>query len=268
MQPIARWFNQKGWHLEKALLDTTLVSEVHNFLLKRRQWLESRFNDWSGQSIATPQDYARHQAAIPQYETQGLPKDLRHYLTGEFDLETRLDKMVVRLLGSPNVRSFLQDMLGSERYIVHYPPMIRFKVADAPGSILPAHQDGPYSPHLKEFITVWVPLVDIDSDCGGLIMYNGSHLGGGVEHGSSGPWAFGVKDNAAAYTTTHVEMQAGDVLIFPGLTIHGSAPQRSATRQRYSIDFRVIRTPADTAKSYFDPFTNEVTQRHCPPPPP
>ena len=52
-----------------------------------------------------------------------------------------------------------------DRYYVHYPPMIRFKLADAPSSIVPVHQDIAYNRHLSDFITVWVPLVDIDDEC-------------------------------------------------------------------------------------------------------
>jgi len=255
-------FGEKGWHLEKSLFDTEAIRKVHGFLLDRRKALQSRFEEWKGEQISSDDDYARHQAAIPQYETNGLPKDLRHYLTGEFDLHTRLDKMIVQLLGSPRVFAFLSDALASEHYVVHYPPMIRFKVADAPGSVLPAHQDGPYSPHLTDFVTIWVPLVDIDQECGGLYMFDGSHLDGVVSHDSSGPWAYGVGETVKTYPRTHVEMHAGDALIFPALTIHGSAPQRSRSRQRMSIDFRVIRKPEDTTKSYFSPLNNEVVQRH------
>lgn len=260
--PLVDLFDERGWHLEKGVLDLAKVTDVLDFLIARKAVLQSRFEQWVGQLIASDQDYARHQASIPLYESRGLPKDLRHYLTGEFDLETRLDARIVSLLGAARVRKFLTRLLGTERYVIHYPPMTRFKVADAPGNMLPPHQDGPYSAHLSGFITVWVPLVDIDSEVGGLIMYNGSHRHGVVEHEACGSWAFGTKEKPIHYPTTHVEMKAGDALLFSSVTIHASAPQRSATRQRYSIDFRVIRNPKDTLKSYFDPFTGLINRQH------
>jgi ectoine hydroxylase-related dioxygenase (phytanoyl-CoA dioxygenase family) len=57
-------------------------------------------------------------------------------------------------------------------------------------------------------------------------------------------------------------MRVGDVLLFPPSLIHESAPHRSTTRVRYSIDFRVFRSPEDTTKSYFDPLENRVVRRH------
>jgi hypothetical protein len=52
------------------------------------------------------------------------------------------------------------------------------------------------------------------------------------------------------------------VLLFPPSLIHESAPHRSTTRVRYSIDFRVFRSPEDTTKSYFDSLENRVVRRH------
>ena len=71
-----------------------------------------------------------------------------------------------------------------------------------------------------------------------------------------------VERPVKGFTQTPVPMKAGDALMFPPLTIHASAPQTSRTRQRYSVDFRVIRSPEETTKSYFDPFERKVTQRH------
>jgi ectoine hydroxylase-related dioxygenase (phytanoyl-CoA dioxygenase family) len=137
--------------------------------------------------------------------------------------------------------------------------MTRFKVADAPNSILPPHQDAPYNAHLNDFLTVWVPLVEIDNDCGGLIVYDGSHTAELVDHVSSGAWEAKATGDHSRFHTQHVLMKPGDILMFPPALLHESAPHRSA-RVRYSIDFRVVRSAGDTTKSFFDPFTGAVTQ--------
>ena len=255
-------FNDKGWFLKSLLIEKNLIDETREFLNRRRDLLQSGFEQWVGASISSAKDFAEHQSRIEDYENRQLPKDLRHFLTGEFDLETRLDHRIVALLSSENCREFLTQFLSSRKYVMHYPPMIRFKVADSPGSVLPPHQDAPYNPHLQDFITVWVPLCDIDSEVGGIIVYEGSHVEGALAHATSGPWAYGLEAPRPTYPTRPIYMRAGDALLFPSQLIHESGPQKNHERIRYSIDFRVLRFASDTTKSYFDPFTGEVTRAH------
>jgi ectoine hydroxylase-related dioxygenase (phytanoyl-CoA dioxygenase family) len=137
--------------------------------------------------------------------------------------------------------------------------MIRFKVADALDSLVPVHQDASYNPHLSNFITVWVPLVDIDDDCGGIIAYEGSQLTAVVEHEGSGAWAKKAVIDVSKYPSRHITMKAGDALLFPPNLLHESAPHRSSLI-RYSIDFRVFRDSTDTNKSHYDPFKRAITR--------
>ena len=260
--PLNELFNDKGWCVKSSLIETDLIEQARKFLETRRDQLQSSFEQWIGRSISSARDFAEHQSRIEEYENRQLPKDLRHFLTGEFDLETRLDHRIVALLSSENCREFLTEFLSSEKYLIHYPPMIRFKVADSPDSVLPPHQDAPYSDHLEDFITIWVPLCDIDSKVGGIIVYEGSHLDGALAHVTSGPWAHGLEAPKPTYPTRPTYMRAGDALLFPSHLIHESAPQKSHERIRYSIDFRALRSASDTTKSYFDPFTGKVTWAH------
>lgn len=257
-RPIKDLFGPNGWRVESQLLDPAAVSAAHDFLDDRRLALQKQFEEWVGEPLEK-QGYAFHQEQVKNYEGRGLPKDLRHYLRGEFDLQTRLDDRLVGVLSTPKCRSFLADFLESDGYIIHYPPMVRFKVADAPSSILPPHQDAPYNAHLNDFLTVWVPLVDIDEDCGGLIVYDGSHTTELVPHVASGAWEAQATGDHSRFPTRHVLMQVRDILMFPPSLVHESAPHRGG-RIRYSIDFRVVRKATDTTKSYFDPFTGKVTR--------
>jgi hypothetical protein len=256
-------FNSQGYLLERSVLDPSATSEARNLLLASKERLHRLLEQWTGESIVDNSAFASHQLRIPEYTAKGLPVDLRHYLVGEFDLETRLDSRICRALATPQARAALTAFFGTSKYYVHYPPMVRFKMADVPGSILPAHQDIAYNGHLRDFITVWVPLVDIDEEVGGLILYDGSHLDGGVAHAPNGPWAHGLtKPAALTYAKHHVHMKVGDALLFSPLLIHESAPHLSATRLRYSIDFRVFVAPEDTTKSYFDPFEDRVVRKN------
>ncbi|MGB6943699.1 MAG: phytanoyl-CoA dioxygenase family protein [Bryobacteraceae bacterium] len=261
--PSTTLFGAAGYLVERCLLNRSDTSEVLALLVASKDRLHGLLEQWLGEAVPDNAAFGNHQARIAEYEGRGLPKALRHYLTGEFDLETRLDTRICALLAAPKVRDVLVNLLETPRYYIHYPPMVRFKTADAPGSILPPHQDFAYNTHLRGFITIWVPLTDIDDDVGGIVVYPGSHRGERVDHSPSGPWAHGLKEQIAGmYTKQAIHMHVGDALLFPPLLIHESAPHRSTKRLRYSIDFRVFGRPEDTTKSYFDPFENQVVRLH------
>jgi ectoine hydroxylase-related dioxygenase (phytanoyl-CoA dioxygenase family) len=252
-------FGKDGYHLVRSVLDRAILQEAKDAIVTARDRVHRTLEEWVGQSIANDAALADHQARLKEYQEAGLPNDLRHYLTGEFDLQTRLDPRICRILSSVKVRSFLAHFLEIPQFYVHYPPMIRFRVVDATGSSLPPHQDFAYNRHLTDFVTVWVPLVDIDSQLGGLVLYEGSHLDGFLEHGPCGLWAHGVRSVPGIYRKHRVQMEFGDALLFPPFLLHESAPHMS-DETRYSIDFRVFTAPENTRKSYFDPYSNRVVR--------
>jgi len=261
--PSTALFGESGYLLERSLLDPSGTADVLELLLASRTRLHMLLEEWLHESVPDSRAFANHQTHLSEYETRGLPKDLRHYLTGEFDLETRLNPRICALLATPQARASLVRLLDTPRYYIHYPPMVRFKMADAAASMLPPHQDFSYNAHLRDFVTVWVPLTDIDDEVGGIVIYAGSHRAERVQHSPSGPWAHGLKEQvSAAYPKKSIHMRVGDALLFPPLLIHESAPHRNATRLRYSIDFRVFRSTEDTSKSYFDPFENRIVRLH------
>jgi ectoine hydroxylase-related dioxygenase (phytanoyl-CoA dioxygenase family) len=132
----------------------------------------------------------------------------------------------------------------------------------ASGSVLPPHQDSPYSTHLNNFFTVWVPLVSITEDIGGIIAYKGSHVSEPIDHSPGQFWAHGIDDSRLEYEKQHILMEKGDALFFPENFIHSSAPQRNPKAIRYSIDFRVVLNRNDTTKSYFDARQKKIVRKH------
>lgn len=251
-------FGPSGWHLERGILEQDFVWQVRDFLDSRRLRLQQQFSEWVGEPV-TDASYAAHQPKTEEYTARGLPKDLRHFLRGEFDLETRLDQRIMQVLATPRVLAYLSTFLQSDGYCIHYPPMMRFKMAAAEASQLPPHQDWPYNTHMKDFLTVWVPLVTIDEGTGGVVVYDGSHQDGNVQHVAEGSWEAKALADLDKYPQQHVLMNPGDILTFPSELLHASAPQTSP-RIRYSIDFRVFREPADSTKSFFKAKTQEIVR--------
>jgi len=237
---IENCFPACGWVVEPQILDAGAVVQCRSLLDSRLEELRAIFS----------------QPDAPEGE------DLRHFQRGEFDLATRLDLKVVNLLAGPRVMDFLKRFLqGVDSYLIHYPPMIRFKLPSAEASMVPLHQDSAYNAHLEDFFTVWVPLVDIDEDCGGVVVYEGSQHQQSLPHSAAGGWEKGLGESEEHWKTSHPHMRAGDLLIFPKNLLHKSAPHSSPDRVRFSVDFRVFLRPDQTLKSYFDPATGQVTRR-------
>ena len=257
---LAQRFEQCGWHLEPGVLDHDLAMQVQEFLIGRLSHLQDLFEEWVKAHGADRQTYGSHQEQLSRYLDLHLPSDLQHFLIGEFDLETRLDTKIIEILSTDWCRTFICSYFETDHYYIHYPPMIRFKVADGGGSVVPAHQDFAYNTHLTDFATVWVPLVDINEECGGLMVYEGSHLIGEVEHSASGAWENKALIDLAEYPSRHILMNLGDALLFPPKLVHSSAPHRGE-RTRFSIDFRLFRRAGDTLKSFYNPFTGAITRQ-------
>lgn len=259
MGTLTELFGRRGWHHEEQLLSSQEVDDLIAFFDQRREQTEKAFRAWAGE----PQElsYTQHQARLPDYEARDLPPDYRNFLVGQFDLETRLHERILDLLSTPSLTSFIRRFCGSENYYLHYPPMIRFKAPGAKESLVPVHQDTAYNPHLKDFLTAWLPLTDIDDACGGVIVYTGSQELPESKHEASGAWANRSSVDLSNYERKHVHMKAGDLLLFAKGLFHESAPH-TASHLRYSVDFRVIPTPEATSKSYYDPGLRKVVRTH------
>lgn len=255
-------FGDAGWLHAKDIFPSEIVSKLANFVESRHEMLANQFFQWSGSHAWTNVDFPIAQANLTKYAQKDLPDDLNHFLHGEFDLQTRLDLSLVGLFSENETMIRMQDILNSRSFYIHYPPMLRFKMADAAGSILPMHQDAPYNAHLKEFITVWVPLVNIDDQVGGLILVEGTQQMGPLSHDAGSYWNHGLRADFSKCNHIQPRLVLGDALIFPSHFVHGSAPHIDKKIVRYSIDFRIFRHANESTKSYYDPIRRTVVRQH------
>jgi hypothetical protein len=98
---------------------------------------------------------------------ESLTKTTHDTLTGHFPLEVRLSENLWKIPYSESFYSIIKTILRSENVFMHMPPTARFVL---PGNVyagVPPHQDISYNKHMTDFITVWVPLVDIDEEGAG-----------------------------------------------------------------------------------------------------
>lgn len=143
------------------------------------------------------------------------------------------------------VRTFLGEAPIWLPIVVHRtaPPLANGVTADTFGG---RHQDGIYNFGI-DFVTCWVPLMDIDEDVGGLAVVPGSH-----KRSLYPPSVFdnpdvrvGIPVGAipdSAWRRPHYK--AGDLLMFHSMTAHAGLPNTS-NKLRLSMDIRFL--PASAA---------------------
>lgn len=148
------------------------------------------------------------------------------------------------LVADPSLDRVVRTFLGEAPTWV--PIVVHRTAPPAPAGARPEtfgtrHQDGVYNYGI-DFITCWVPLMDIGDEVGGLAVVPGSHKGSLYP-----PDAFdnpgqrvgippGVIPDAA---WRRPDYKVGDLLMFHSMTAHAGLPNRSG-RLRLSMDIRFL----------------------------
>jgi ectoine hydroxylase-related dioxygenase (phytanoyl-CoA dioxygenase family) len=129
----------------------------------------------------------------------------------------------LRALMSESYLARCREILGPD-VILHHSKL--FQKPAEKGAPFPMHQDWPYFPTLKNTMCAAViHLSDATDEMGCLRVVPGSHKLGRLERSSGSEAEFDRKFGLDA--ATPIEAQAGDVVFFNYLTVHGSKPNRS-----------------------------------------
>jgi hypothetical protein len=143
------------------------------------------------------------------------------------------------LVTSPSFDAVVSNFLGEAPTWV---PIVVHRAAPPAGPSIgvdnfqAGHQDGIYNYGI-DFITCWVPLMDIDEEVGGLAVVPGSH----------GKYHYGQRPNAGVNRTgvfpdsawRRPDYKPGDLLMFHSMTAHAGLPNRS-DKIRLSVDIRFL----------------------------
>ena len=140
------------------------------------------------------------------------------------------------------IHDFLVNLLGEEPF---WKPSAVYRTTppnpvSAADRLTGLHQDGPSNPGI-EFITMWVPVAEIDQDVGGIIFAEGltDHINRHRidEHGSNKGIA---PENLPLGSLRHTTYRPGDVLFINSWTPHSGLTNIS-DRFRLSLDQRIVR---------------------------
>jgi ectoine hydroxylase-related dioxygenase (phytanoyl-CoA dioxygenase family) len=168
---------------------------------------------------------------LPQEELRKL------VLKGFHDVHYH-DAAFLRALAHPNMTGVLSKLIGPNVQLHHSKMLVK---PPEKGAAFPMHQDYPYFPHQNHsMLAASVHLDNADMENGCLCVVPGSHKQGPLPHVGAHylnhkeyPLSMGIPCPA----------EAGDVLFFNYLTIHGSDVNRSG-RYRRNVLFQ-YRDPMD-----------------------
>jgi hypothetical protein len=241
-------YKEHGFLLLEGLIPQATIARLRRFLEGHvEQALEEAFAEIGEADLDIP-------ALVNRLGDVGkldhLSESTKRILSGHFPLPVRLSQELWDVPNSDMFRSMLKTLIGSDRLFMHMPPAARFVL---PGNVhagVPAHQDVVYAEHMSDFLTVWVPLVDIDDECGGIAVYPGTHLKPVQVDGPEGPFWFSAL-RTDRYKRVECPISAGGVIVMNKLLIHESIGNRS-DRYRLSIDYRFFGESDKSDKHYLD----------------
>jgi phytanoyl-CoA hydroxylase len=125
-----------------------------------------------------------------------------------------------RLIVDPRITDIAAEFIGSPNVQLHHNKM--FIKPPAKGSPFPMHQDQPFFPHDQHsMIAAVVHFDDAPVEKGCIRCVPGSHKLGPVPHEQDGGWHLPFSEYPIE-SAMPCEAEAGDVLFFSYLTIHGS----------------------------------------------
>jgi ectoine hydroxylase-related dioxygenase (phytanoyl-CoA dioxygenase family) len=125
-----------------------------------------------------------------------------------------------RLICDERLTGAAADLIESPNVQLHHTKM--FIKPPERGSPFPMHQDHPFFPHARHSMiaaTIHFDAAPVAKGC--IRVVPGSHAGGPIEHVATGGWHLPF-DQYPIEAAVPCEAEAGDVLFFSYLTIHGS----------------------------------------------
>lgn len=146
-----------------------------------------------------------------------------------------------RLIVDPRFTDIASAFIGTPNVQLHHTKM--FIKPPETGSPFPMHQDHPFFPHANHTMAAAIFFFDDAPEEKGCVrVVPGSHRDGPLAHSSDGGWHLPFSEWPLDRAVP-CEAEAGDVLFFTYLTVHGSGVNRSdEPRTTMLVQFR---DPAD-----------------------
>jgi len=245
-------FHNEGYQIVRGLIDQDALSKIHNFLDRSVGNALSLLRD-----AGLPVDDPGFAEQLSNLDDAELTEQAHSVLVGHFPLEVRLSEILWQAPFLESVKAVIREALRNDTIYMHLPPTARYVLPGNSRAGVPPHQDVSYNSHMSDFLVMWMPLVPITEDCGGVVVYQGSNEE--VERrraNDGGDWLGGIETDGFTKVNC-APMEPGDVLLLNRWIVHGSAPNLS-NATRFSVDYRFFGAPAQSDKHYLDLQTLDV----------
>jgi phytanoyl-CoA hydroxylase len=162
----------------------------------------------------------------------GAATELRHCHDAHF-----YSAAFTRLLLDPRFTEVAAAVMGSQNVQLHHTKI--FVKPAAKGSPFPLHQDAAHFPHTRHTVAAAVfHFDDAPQEKGCLRVVPGSHRNGVLPHVEEGGWHLPLSEWPLE-SAVPIEAEAGDVVFFTYLTVHGSGVNTAGeARTTLLIQFR------------------------------
>jgi ectoine hydroxylase-related dioxygenase (phytanoyl-CoA dioxygenase family) len=134
----------------------------------------------------------------------------------------------------PFIQGVCHDLLGDDVRL-YWDQSVYKKTGEA--REFPWHQDNGYTfIEPQQYLTFWLPLVDVDEQNGCPWIAPGVHLGGTLDHWTTG---IGLKCLETVEDAVAVPARAGDAIVFSSLSPHRTGPNLKAgsVRKAYILQY-------------------------------
>jgi hypothetical protein len=243
-------FRSHGWQIIRGVLDASDIADLRSFLESEMELVIAQIRHALNCAPDDDVSLAIERFCAMDGNYNSLATDLRYALAGQYPLKVRLDEHIREVCRSQSLRSILNLVFPGERLRLHMPPMARFVLPNNLLAGVPPHQDISYNRHLSNFVTVWVPLVEVDDRCGGVSIFDGTaELPEQLNELNRTVWLPAIED--LGYSKVACHMRPGDLLLFTPLVVHESLPNTS-DRVRFSVDFRFFGENSTSTKHYLE----------------
>jgi ectoine hydroxylase-related dioxygenase (phytanoyl-CoA dioxygenase family) len=144
------------------------------------------------------------------------------------------------LAHEPHLLAVMRQVLG-ETAFPHPLSITRLVFPNNPEITTPPHQDYRNNQGTPNLTAAWIPLGDCPIELGSLAILEGSHKAGLQPlqfHLGAGNRAAVLNDELLKLRWVSADFKAGDILLFPSLTVHSALENRHPRSMRLSVDFR------------------------------
>jgi len=195
------------------------------------------------ENVFTPEEIAAVIAAIDPLEAKSeeyLRSQGGRISISEADVITFTTHIVTksdvlkRFAAHPKIQDICHDLIGGDVRL-YWDQSVYKKTGKA--QEFPWHQDNGYTfIEPQQYLTLWIPLVDVDAQNGCPWIAPGVHKGGTLEHWLTG---IGLKCLEDAPDAVCVPGKAGDVIAFSSLAPHRTGPnlKSGSVRKAYILQY-------------------------------